>query len=1082
MVTLPLTAGAETASSGQTAPHAAEVWSGGLLAGVDIEGLLSRLRSAPQATVVVSVHNGGAAVERCLAALVRHTRNARLVVIDDASTDPEVLRLLDRYASCGALELVRHDDNQGYTKTANHAFQLSTPDDVVLLNSDTEVGPCWLQRLRWVAYANDYVATVTAVSDNAGAMAVPVPGRPNTWGDHLPWEEVARFAAWNLHTWSIEVPTGNGFCMYVRRAAIDTVGLFDATAFPRGYGEENDWCMRAREAGLTNLIAPHILVRHARAQSFGNARDDLVRAGRAVIDRRHPTYTDDVRGWMAGPKMTAMRREAADVRRTIAARTEVRPRRLYVLHRGGGGTPATNRDLLTELEPFQDSYLLESTGGVVELSRWEDGDRHRIRTWRPDEPFRIVDSWRLDYATFLVDILVGFGFETIHVRHLIKQPLTTLPRVAQLLGIPLVLSTHDFYYVCPTVHLLDEQDRYCGGSCTPGNGACRLPTGFVMDVPTLKHQWVNEWRRRTTDVLMSADAVVATTESAAMVYSTVFGEKFKGNLRVIEHGRDLGPEWAPVRESDERLPGPLRIMAPANWAAHKGIEYLRELARRVGPVVEWHIIGQRSEFLGDVGIAHGEYGREGLRPRAEAIDPDLVGLFSIWSETYSHTLSEAWGLGIPVVATDVGAVADRVRRHGGGVLLPLDDLDDAARILTSLAGNPAKVASTLRPVPRESIRSRRTMADDYRQLYEEVARGTPLPSAACVLRGRPGAHAASAHVRVLPRLAHLRARQRAMWRAVDPADLINGADTTVYQTCLVQRDALPPELVEPVLTTIEKSGIRLVVEMDDDLTSRAARARLLEEGYDAERLDGLVRLLAAADVVVASTDTLAASLWELTDRVVVVPNSLDPRLWRSEVTALPPPTTDEVRILYMGSKTHRDDLRLLREVVPTVAGVLRRNVVLEVVGVTDPAQDESWFRRFPIPPGGASYPKFVPWLRTHAHRWAAAVAPLVESSRNGAKSDLKLLEYAMLRLPTVASQAGPYGSAGHLARLAANDCASFANALVSVLQNPIAAQVRAGRARDWVIAHRMLTDAGIDAWCDAVLCSHGVAPGSGGPA
>ncbi|MEQ4204236.1 glycosyltransferase [Actinopolymorpha sp. B9G3] len=1082
MVTQPLTTGPGTTAAGQHTARAAEVRSGEHLPGVDIEGLLSRLHSAPETTVVVPVHNGGPAVERCLAALVRHTRNARLVVIDDASTDPEVLKVLAHYASSGALELVRHDDNQGYTRTANHAFQLSTPADVVLLNSDTEVGPCWLQRLRWVAYAKDYVATVTAVSDNAGAMAVPVPGRPNAWGDHLPWEEVARFATWNLHPWSIEVPTGNGFCMYVRRAAIDTVGPFDATAFPRGYGEENDWCMRAREAGLTNLIAPHVLVRHARAQSFGSARDDLVRAGRAVIDRRHPTYTDEVRGWMAGPEMTAMRREAADVRRTIAARTEVRPRRLYVLHRGGGGTPATNRDLLTELEPFQDSYLLESSGGTVDLSRWENGATHRVLTWRPDAPFSVVDSWRLDYATFLVDVLIGLGFETIHVRHLIKQPLTTLPRVARLLGVPLVLSTHDFYYVCPTVHLLDEQDRYCGGSCTPGDGACRLPTGFVMGVPPLKHQWVNEWRRRATDVLMSADAVVATTESAATVYSTVFGEKFKGNLRVIEHGRDLGPEWAPVRESDERLPGPLRIMAPANWAAHKGIEYLRELARRVGPVVEWHIIGQRSEFLGDVGIAHGEYGREGLRPRAEAIDPDLVGLFSIWSETYSHTLSEAWGLGIPVVATDVGAVADRVRRHGGGVLLPLDHLDDAARIITSLAGSPAKVASTLRPVPRESIRSRRTMADDYRQLYEEVTRGGPVPSAAYIVRGRPDAHAASTHVRILPRIAHQRSRQRAMWRMVDPSDLINGADATPYHVCLVQRDALSPELVEPFLETIEKSGIRLAVEIDDDLSSRTARAHLMREGYDSERLDGVVRLLTAADVVVTSTDSLATSLWELTDRVVVVPNCLDPRLWRSEVTALPPPATDEVRILYMGSKTHGEDLRLLREAVPAVAGVLRQNVVLEVVGITEPAQDESWFRRFPIPPGGASYPRFVPWLRTHAHRWSAAVAPLVESSRSGAKSDLKLLEYAMLGLPTVASHVGPYGNAGHLARLASNDCASFASALVSVLQNPIAAQVQAGRARDWVIAHRMLTDAGVDAWCDAVLGSIGVAPGSGGPA
>src|SRR3546814_16309874 len=53
---------------------------------------------------------------------------------------------------------------------------------------------------------------------------------------------------------AFEVPTGNGFCMYIRRAMLEDVGLFDEQAFPVGYGEENDLCMRAIDAGWHHLV------------------------------------------------------------------------------------------------------------------------------------------------------------------------------------------------------------------------------------------------------------------------------------------------------------------------------------------------------------------------------------------------------------------------------------------------------------------------------------------------------------------------------------------------------------------------------------------------------------------------------------------------------------------------------------------------------------------------------------------------------------------------------------------------------------------------------------------------------------
>src|SRR5690606_27338712 len=76
------------------------------------------------------------------------------------------------------------------------------------------------------------------------------------------------------------VPTGNGFCMYIRRTALKDVGLLDAEAFPRGYGEENDFCMRALRSGWRNIIDDRTYVFHERNKSFGSEKESLIKQGR----------------------------------------------------------------------------------------------------------------------------------------------------------------------------------------------------------------------------------------------------------------------------------------------------------------------------------------------------------------------------------------------------------------------------------------------------------------------------------------------------------------------------------------------------------------------------------------------------------------------------------------------------------------------------------------------------------------------------------------------------------------------------------------------------------------------------------
>ena len=271
----------------------------------------------PQVAVIVPIFNAADSVRRCLAALARFTpRNVRVILVDDASSDLAIAGLLAHFAQRGQVEIARHASNLGYTHAVNAGMQLAGEADVILLNSDTEVGPRWYESLRLAAYSDATIGTVTAVSDNAGAFSVPELEQfcpiPERWD--LPTAQRALLQQAGLCF--PELPTGNGFCLFIKRDLIARIGVMDAEAFPFGYGEENDFCQRALRAGYRNVIAGQVLVRHERSASFGDARRAALGAqGMAVLRQRYPNYEADV-----GATLYSFERRVLDyrVRRTYA--------------------------------------------------------------------------------------------------------------------------------------------------------------------------------------------------------------------------------------------------------------------------------------------------------------------------------------------------------------------------------------------------------------------------------------------------------------------------------------------------------------------------------------------------------------------------------------------------------------------------------------------------------------------------------------------------------------------------------------------------------------------------------------------
>jgi len=300
--------------------------------------------SAPPAAIVVPVFNSPELVRRCIEAVLRFTPGARLILIDDASTDAAVSPLLAAYAERA---LVHHNPrNLGYTRSCNLGIELAGGADVVLLNSDTEVGPRWLQRLRLTAYANATIGTVTAVSDNAGAFSVPEIERYCPIPDCWTLVQTQRALLHGAFGCLPELPTGNGFCMYIKRTLLDRVGVLDADAFPAGYGEENDLCQRAARAGFRHVIAGDVLVRHARSASFGEQRRHVLGAqGMAVLRQRYPQYEADVGATLFSTARRELENRVRGIYAAATPQTAPHPRLLVVSGIAPAGyesiTPAT---------------------------------------------------------------------------------------------------------------------------------------------------------------------------------------------------------------------------------------------------------------------------------------------------------------------------------------------------------------------------------------------------------------------------------------------------------------------------------------------------------------------------------------------------------------------------------------------------------------------------------------------------------------------------------------------------------------------------------------------------------------------
>lgn len=639
---------------------------------------------APEVDILVPVYGGFDETMRCLFSVLAATQctPCQLVVIDDCSPDTDLRVSIDELVKRGVIELHRTPKNLGFVGACNHGMALHPERDIILLNSDTEVFSDWLDRLRKAAYRRWRTGTVTPLSNNAEICSYPHFVQNNFVEFEIDDAQIDCLAASVNTDAEVEIPTGVGFCMYVRRACLDEIGLFDLANFGMGYGEENDLCMRAAANGWRNVLAADVFVRHYGAASFGDTKSARTQTAMRTMQNLHPEYPEVVSAFIRNDPILPYR-EAIDIAR-LAYRAQRRAI-LFIMHSLGGGTERHAQDL---------SRMLEADGTPVFFCRSHSEDSRLVQIADPGTPetpnlptFEIERD-RDRFASFLRQI----GIAHVHVHHLAgfsEIAPDFIHATCTAVNVSYDVTLHDYLAICPRINLIDRSGIYCG---EPDLSNCEMCIG--RDGSPFGHPSVWAWRERYARLLNGARRVFVPDGDVArrmrrFMPGVTYVVRPHPELLLADGNAPARSEWRRGKESLGRRSRRIAILGAVG--PHKGAAMLLETARiahRRSMPLEFIVIGytDRDEELRampNVSIT-GRYDEGEVLHRIAEVDADLGWFPAVCPETYSYTLSTAILARLYPVAFDLGAIASRIRDAGWGELMPLEALLDPERVAEKL--------------------------------------------------------------------------------------------------------------------------------------------------------------------------------------------------------------------------------------------------------------------------------------------------------------------------------------------------------------------------------------------------------------
>ena len=674
--------------------------------------------------IVIPIYNARSFVQGCTASVLRHaTGDYRLVLVDDASTEPGVREDLRLAAAASSrVVLLENAANLGFTATANRGMALHGDRDVLLLNSDTEVFPGFLDRLRDAAYAEEATGIVGPLSNNATHCSIPRWLQDNPIPEGYTAGSLAELISSTARRARPEMVTAVGFCMYVKACVFEDVGYFDEATFGRGYCEEIDFCERAKKWGYRIRIADDVFVWHKGKASFGDEGRERETGNFGVLEAKQPGHIAAYQRFVDANPLAKMQRDIRfHLRRT---KLGAPPAVLHLLHAcpwdDGADEVSAHVDDLVRRLGCPRALVAFPRGSELVVSEVFDGDVDGRFDYRfpLSSPAMVPCIGHVEIDALLKHWVELFGVTGLHAHEMTAWPIASLPAIAAM-GVPLVLAAHDYSWVCLGRHLVDETTATaCASGVT--ECACPIPLSTASESVRIHRQY----RGAVLATVERARVIVFPSEASQAVMLTRLGPCGSTiESRVLApRGRRTGLAQRPPRTNRLRI-GVIGDVARAR-NGRREYEELVEATQKLP--VDWHFFGPSSvaAFVAEMASrglsvqAHVRRGREGASAQLIALGIDVCAILPAWPEPFSHALSEALSGGVPVIANDRGEAGKRVALEGTGLVVR--DVADAARAIERLLYDRTELARVTRRANDTPLPEGREIAATYRRLYEEL--------------------------------------------------------------------------------------------------------------------------------------------------------------------------------------------------------------------------------------------------------------------------------------------------------------------------------------------------------------------------
>ncbi len=302
--------------------------------------------------------------------------------------------------------------------------------------------------------------------------------------------------------------------------------------------------------------------------------------------------------------------------------------------------------------------LAEIIGGRCETLLLEPvaGEVTKLSWLRPGEDFSAYFTLPADFGV-LVSLLRHVGLGRIHFHHVRGLPRSVLDLPAAV-GVPFDCTLHDYYAICPQYHLVTEDGRYCGEPNEVGCAIClsKRPAQWGLDIVG--------WRRAFDQLLRASERVIAPSHDVARRMSRYFPD-----LKIVVVPHPERPRSATVDY--------VRVVTLGNLTPEKGLRVVTACAtdaRARNIPLSFRVLGSTTEPVPqwpEVAVSvHGQYEDSDLPMLLAAERPDVIWFPAQVPETYSYTFSVALASGVPIVAADLGAFAERLAGHPSAAVVP----------------------------------------------------------------------------------------------------------------------------------------------------------------------------------------------------------------------------------------------------------------------------------------------------------------------------------------------------------------------------------------------------------------------------